>query len=219
MLNKVIKEDSLLGLDKDRITHAALDLLDKTGIEGLTMRKLADALGVQAPALYWHFPNKLALLDEMAEAILVGVPDRIAPGDDYGEVLRRCAIELRRALLSRRDGAQVFAGTFVARPNILRMAEKMLSALMHEGFDTKTATRAMFSLLYFVLGFVIEEQALEEQLRAKGALQKFRSELEALSNADFPGLRAALADLQDLDQEARFDFGVGVIVQGLARKG
>lgn len=219
MLNEAIKEDSLLGLDKDRIIRAALDLLDEAGIEGLTMRKLAEALGVQAPALYWHFPNKRALLDGMAEALLVGVPDRIAPGDDYGEVLHRCAIELRRTLLSRRDGARVFAGTFVARPNILRMTEKMLSALMHAGFDTKTATRAMFSLLYFVLGFVIEEQALEEQFSFDDTAQKVRSELEALPEADFPSLRAALPDLQDIDHDSRFAFGVAVIVQGLTRKG
>jgi TetR/AcrR family tetracycline transcriptional repressor len=204
-----------LGLDRERITQAALDLLDETGIEGLTMRKLADALGVQAPALYWHFPNKPALLDEMAEALLAGVADRASPSDDFGEVLRRCATELRRALLSRRDGARVFAGTFVVRPNVLRMAEKVVAALMRAGFETQTAMRAMFSLLYFVLGFVIEEQALTEQLRAGGSEQKLDSALAAVSDMDFPSLRLALPELQDLDQDARFSFGVDVIIQGL----
>jgi TetR/AcrR family tetracycline transcriptional repressor len=58
-----------VGIQQEVIVRAALTLLDEVGLEGLTMRRLATALKIQAPSLYWHFPNKQALLDGMADAI------------------------------------------------------------------------------------------------------------------------------------------------------
>ena len=52
-------------LDRQLILHHAFDVLNKGGLEGLTLRKLAAQLDVQAPAIYWHFKNKQELLDEM----------------------------------------------------------------------------------------------------------------------------------------------------------
>lgn len=206
-------------LDRQRITEAALDLLDETGIEGLTMRKLADTLDVQAPALYWYFPGKQALLDEMAEALVAGIPHRITNSDDYRDVMIDIATELRLALLSRRDGARVFAGTFVARPNVLQVAEIALASLSRAGFDTRTAARAISSLFYFVLGFVIEEQALVEQSRGTGDRHPMAEKFKVFSPEDYPHLTAALPDLLETDQNARFVFGVGLILKGLRNEG
>ncbi len=155
-------------IDRQLVMTAALDLLDRGGLEGLTMRKLADALGVQAPALYWHFPNKQALLDEMAESLLEGVPASMVVSERTEDVLKSLAIQLRAALLSRRDGARVFAGTFVARPNAMQLAEIGFSALARDGITGKQAVNGLLSLFYFILGFVIEEQALAEQSAAAG---------------------------------------------------
>ncbi|WP_408180737.1 TetR family transcriptional regulator, partial [Klebsiella pneumoniae] len=57
-------------LQPNTVIRAALDLLNEVGVDGLTTRKLAERLGVQQPALYWHFRNKRALLDALAEAML-----------------------------------------------------------------------------------------------------------------------------------------------------
>ena len=62
-----------VGVKQELIVRAALTLLDEVGLEGLTMRRLATALKIQAPSLYWHFPNKQALLDGMADAIFGAV--------------------------------------------------------------------------------------------------------------------------------------------------
>ena len=62
-----------VGIQQEVIVRAALTLLDEVGLEGLTMRRLATALKIQAPSLYWHFPNKQALLDGMADAIFGAV--------------------------------------------------------------------------------------------------------------------------------------------------
>lgn len=204
-----------MNLDRRRITDTALDLLDRTGLEGLTMRKLADALEVQAPAIYWYFPGKQALLDEMAEALVAGIPDRITATGDCREVMIDIATELRLALLSRRDGARVFAGTFVARPNVLQVAEIALAALSRAGFDTRTAARGISSLFYFVLGFVIEEQALVEQSRGTNGTHPMAEKFKTFSPETYPHLAAALPDLLETDQNARFVFGVDLILKGL----
>src|SRR5207253_7538085 len=58
-------------LDRQTVARAALRLLDRAGLDGLTVRKLAGELGVQAPALYWHFRNKEELLEEMATTVFL----------------------------------------------------------------------------------------------------------------------------------------------------
>src|ERR1700688_4158094 len=65
---EVIWERRTVALKRQGVVRTALRILDEVGLDGLTVRKLASELGVQAPALYWHFKNKQALLDEMATA-------------------------------------------------------------------------------------------------------------------------------------------------------
>ncbi|MFP3693803.1 TetR family transcriptional regulator, partial [Burkholderia sp. SIMBA_048] len=66
-------------LDREAVVGTALELLNEVGVDGLTTRKLADRLGVQQPALYWHFRNKRALLDALAEAMLAQTHKRSLP--------------------------------------------------------------------------------------------------------------------------------------------
>ncbi|WP_253822636.1 TetR family transcriptional regulator, partial [Salmonella enterica] len=66
-------------LQPNTVIRAALDLLNEVGVDGLTTRKLAERLGVQQPALYWHFRNKRALLDALAEATLADTQPHSVP--------------------------------------------------------------------------------------------------------------------------------------------
>lgn len=204
-----------MGLDRQRITNAALDLLDLTGVDGLTMRKLAEALNVQAPALYWHFAGKPALLEDMAEALLFGVSERVDTSVDYKGVLAQTATELRRALLSRRDGARVFAGTFVARPNVLSLADKAVASLLRSGVEPLVAANVVFSLVYFVLGFVIEEQASIEQDRGGDVTQPSTERLLSISAETYPHVFVVLPSLIRAEQDERFNFGVDLILRGI----
>ena len=104
-------------LRRPDVLKAALDMLDAEGLDGLTMRKLSAALNVQGGALYRHFPSKEALLDAMAEHLLAGVGAPFPPRMSWREECLELAKRLRTALLSRRDGARVVAGTYVPAPN------------------------------------------------------------------------------------------------------
>src|ERR1700739_1992317 len=93
-----------MSIQPDEVIAKALELLDETGLDGLSMRRLADAMDIKAASLYWHFANKQALWDGMADALMAGVAGG-APvaGQSWQERLADIADEMRRALLSRRD--------------------------------------------------------------------------------------------------------------------
>ena len=86
-------------LQREAIIRTALDLLGETGVDGLTTRRIAAALGVQQPALYWHFKDKAALLDALAEAMLAENHSRSLPlpDEDWRHFLIENARSFRRA--------------------------------------------------------------------------------------------------------------------------
>ncbi|EPH4286411.1 tetracycline resistance transcriptional repressor TetR(C), partial [Salmonella enterica subsp. enterica serovar Typhimurium] len=96
-------------LQREAVIRTALELLNDVGMEGLTTRRLAERLGVQQPALYWHFKNKRALLDALAEAMLTINHTHSTPrdDDDWRSFLKGNACSFRRALLAYRDGARI----------------------------------------------------------------------------------------------------------------
>ncbi len=102
------KVSSMTKLQPNTVIRAALDLLNEVGVDGLTTRKLAERLGVQQPALYWHFRNKRALLHALAEAMLAENHTHSVPraDDDWRSFLIGNARSFRRALLAYRDGAR-----------------------------------------------------------------------------------------------------------------
>lgn len=198
-------------LDRKTIIDAALTLLNETGLEGLSMRRIAQALDVQAPAIYWHFPGKQALLEGMADALLAGVADRIDSAASSQHVLGTAMAELRRALLARRDGARLLAGTFAALPQTLQLADALVQTLQREGRAAAPALSRIFPLIYFVLGFVIEEQAFAEQRQGE-RLQNMLGEAQALGHGE---LGAALQAYLAKDPDQRFMEGIAPLLRDL----
>ncbi|CDL15783.1 hypothetical protein [Klebsiella pneumoniae IS46] len=109
-------------LNRESVIDAALELLNETGIDGLTTRKLAQKLGIEQPTLYWHVKNKRALLDALAVEILARHHDYSLPaaGESWQSFLRNNAMSFRRALLRYRDGAKVHLGTRLMKNSMIR---------------------------------------------------------------------------------------------------
>ncbi|SFP24292.1 transcriptional regulator, TetR family [Variovorax sp. OK605] len=203
-------------IQRDQIIATALVLLDENGLDGLTMRALALALQVQAPSLYWHFPNKKALIDGMADALVEGVARTPAANVPWQEAIRTVGQELRQGLLAHRDGARVYAGTYVTSDNTLRMGEAMVAPLLRAGASPKLAGWGSFSMMYYVLGFVMEEQALWPADGVDAIENK--AEFLALSQQRFPSVFACADALFDTDLEERFALGLDVFIAGLAHR-
>ncbi|MGI5127188.1 TetR/AcrR family transcriptional regulator C-terminal domain-containing protein [Pseudonocardia sp. CA-107938] len=192
-------------LDRELIVRTALDLLDEIGLDALSTRKLAERLGVQSPALYWHVRGKPELLDLMAQELLRPGPQPGVAGGTWSERAREVARERRRRLLSRRDGARLVAGTRPG-PDAAREAEAGIAELVAAGMDPATALHSLVAIGHFVTGFVLEEQA------AAG-----RELPVPADTGDFPLLQAALAAGGPPEGNRAFEHGLGALIDGLAR--
>ena len=183
-------------LHKRDVVEAATALLDTYGIADLTMRRLARELNVSPGALYWHFANKQQLLGAVADRILGPVDDVPAAWRD--RITGICG-GLRDALLSHTDGAEMVSASFAAGQSeaMAQILSRLTDAAAEAGVDIKHAELAARTLVYYVLGFTVDEQS--------------RLQWDA-AGADLPDAQSVLAD----DTSARFAFGLHLLVDGIA---
>jgi TetR/AcrR family transcriptional regulator, tetracycline repressor protein len=198
------------GLTRQAIVAAGLDALGETGLDGLTVRVVADRLGVQPPALYWHVRNKSELIDEMATEIWRQITAGLTPGAAWDEMLTTFAVVMRRGLLAHRDGAKMVSGTYLTDPELLRSQESGLAALTEQGFTVASAVRAYKLMHNFVVGFCIEEQAATGDERY--ALDRRADRV----GPDFPHVIEAGEEIFG-DQDQQFADLVAVIVAAAGR--
>ena len=203
-------------IEREQVILAALALLDEGGLEGLTLRKLAQTLQIQAPSLYWHFDDKQSLLDGVADALIEPVARAIPANLPWDSSVRKIAQELRSALLRHRDGARLFTGTYVVSDNVLRVSEAMIDAFVRAGAEPALASTFSFSVVYYVLGFVMEEQALDPQNALDLASRK--QAFFELAEARFPRNWAAREAIFSADFEARFMTGLDLLIEGAAQR-
>lgn len=195
-------------LDNEVILEAALALLDEVGMDKLSTRLLAERLGVQQPALYWHFKNKRALLDAMNREILRRAHDRRLPMPDesWESFLRENARSFRRALLARRDGARLHAGS-EPDPADLEMVEAQLAAVVRLGVPATQAMTLLIALGRYTVGCVLEEQAAPPDAQV-------RQQVLDAAAASRPLLAGAFAHYRKAGPDAMFDVGVDLMLEG-----
>src|ERR1700761_878631 len=212
---------------RERIVTVALELLDEAGLDGLTLRRLAERLGIRAPTLYWHVRDKRELLDLLAGAILeeaLAAWREPQPGQPWWEWLTARARVMRAALLAHRDSALVVSGnrpTASSLPGI----ERQLEALAGAGFSPGDGLLALLTLNAYVLGDVLDLQAEDGRAApsARDAGQDPGQRPEQDPGQDgppvppgagpFPLLRAATGALSSPGD--RFEHGLGILIDGL----
>ncbi|AHI02143.1 TetR/AcrR family transcriptional regulator [Kutzneria viridogrisea] len=194
-------------LTREQVLAGALDLLDEAGIENLTMRRLALALGVQNGATYWHFRSKQALLEAMADALLHGVTTGLDPELSWDRRLAELAARLRRALLSRRDGARLFSGSFFPLPNALAYGEAMIGTLRAAGFADRDAVWAVDTITHYVVGHTTEEQIADDS--GPDRL------IAAIDPGLHPNLHATVGHIPGPHPEQHFEHGLELVIAGL----
>ncbi|MFD2467617.1 TetR/AcrR family transcriptional regulator [Amycolatopsis silviterrae] len=200
--------------DRADVTAAALRLLGETGLDALTMRKLATAVGVQVGTLYGYFPTKRALLTAMAEEMLKGCRDAAEGVAQPLERVWALARSLRTALLSYRDGARVYAGTHSIGPNTLGFAEALNGALRDAGLDATAATRTALLILHFATGHVLEEQAaLQSGPDLPADIETLR---KAIRDGEYPRLAEAQEQLTGTDLAELFEQGLRLLTAELS---
>ncbi|GGR15699.1 TetR/AcrR family transcriptional regulator C-terminal domain-containing protein [Streptomyces netropsis] len=201
-------------IDRALVADTALRLLNEVGLDGLTLRRIAKELNVQAPALYWHFKSKQELLDEMAtEMFRRMVPMLALPeGATWQEVMAHAAHVVRRDLLGYRDGAKVFGGTRFTDDFYAGTLESFLQVCLDAGFTTRGAARAWFTLNTYTMGYVIEEQSVYPVPGERDPA--YDPEVRARRLGDAPlAIEAGREFFEDL--EAGFDDGLRAVIAGI----
>ena len=194
------------GLAKAEIVRAALETLDAEGLDGLTLRKVAARLDVQAPALYWHVRNKLDLLDEMGTEVWRRVSLRMAEWAvdvPWREGMAAYGRVMREELLRHRDGAKMAAGTRLTDVEILRRGEPRLARMVAQGFTVRSAMQANVLLHNFVIGFCIEEQAVIQAKATGDETYSLENRDERVDSEAYPLIAEAGREIFEED-ERRF---------------
>jgi len=146
-------------------------LLDEGGLDRVTLRKLAQRLGVQAPTLYWHIHNKAELVNALAEAILAGLHTQLKPPDasePWRQWLIGVAQHLRRAMLAHPDGARVISAAHMS-PTMAMVSELAMSTLVDRGLPLRQARLTVLVVQRFTVGLVLEEQSPPPDTNAIGS--------------------------------------------------
>ncbi|MGB9465746.1 MAG: TetR/AcrR family transcriptional regulator C-terminal domain-containing protein [Candidatus Acidiferrum sp.] len=193
----------------------ALDILNEDGIDGLTMRRLAERMKIKAASLYNHVSGKDELLTLAADAIC-GELIEINHSSNWRAQLATVAIQFRRLLISHRDGARLLAATAPIGPNRLQIIECVLSALVRAGFSSAEATDASWVHNSYVVGFVLDEMLGRPSDKASfnRLLEKERCWLKSLPKERYPTLVSLANELVDATPDRRFEFGLSALLDG-----
>jgi TetR/AcrR family transcriptional regulator, tetracycline repressor protein len=206
-------------LNQPTIVTAALELLDQLGVDALTMRRLAQELGVTQGALYRYVRDKDELMVLLADEISGQVPT-IPHNVPWQHALQEMATAHRHVLLVHRDAARLLASIPPAGPRRLRHIELILQALVEAGFSDRDAAWAAYHFNNLVTEFVADEVRLAEAATTAGRgraelLAEGRAQLHALPAEHFPILRRLAAEMATEDADAQFEFGVRVWLRGM----
>jgi TetR/AcrR family tetracycline transcriptional repressor len=175
-------------LERQMVVRAALGLLNEVGLDGLTTRRLAQALDVKGPALYWHFRNKQELIDEMARALLADAFQALDRTQQWDNWLAEGARRLRRELLAYKDGARLLAGLRPSGEHGRIDLDKIFGPLADAGFGMPGMIWAVRTVILFTFGWTMDEQA------AMDRSQSFRAPFDPEDGFEF-GLKTIIAGL------------------------
>jgi AcrR family transcriptional regulator len=215
-------------LNRDRVLRAAVDVADEGGIETLTMRNLAQHLGVEAMSLYYHVANKAALLDGVVDVLIgeimkeVSTIDSPDPEDDWRTALRERVLAARRVLLRHKWAPALIEQHSTMSPAVIFYFEGTLEILRKGGFSNDLAHHAMHALGSRALGFT-QELFQPDDAGSEDASEEM---LEQMAE-QIPYLIGMLAEIAHegpdstlgwCDDQTEFEFGLDVLLHGLENR-
>jgi AcrR family transcriptional regulator len=205
-------------LTRERVLSAAIELADAGGLESLSMRRLAQQLGVEAMSLYHHVANKEEILSGIADMV-VGEYETPEPGRDWKASIRASAVSAYRVLLRHPWAASLLlAGT---TPSVARLAymDALLGSLRGAGFSAEMTDHAYHALDSHIMGFALwvtgmnlpSGEAFDEL--AAGFLARLpREEMPHLVEHVHQHLKP-----RDPNAKPEFEFGLDLLLDGLER--
>jgi AcrR family transcriptional regulator len=212
-------------LSRQRVLHAAIKIADQSGIESLTMRRLADELGAEAMSLYYHVTSKEDLLDGIADAVVaeindvVGRIDAPSAGANWKTAARQRILSAREVLLRHRWAPRVLETRTNTSLAVLLYYDGLLKLMRDGGFSYDLIHHALHALGSRALGFT------QELFDPSGGASDEQTAAELGSLADqIPHLVAMFMDVAHddpdstlgwCDDRTEFEFGLDIVLDGL----
>ena len=204
-------------LTRERVVSAAIELADRDGIESLSMRKLAQELGVEAMSLYTHVRNKDDLLNALADAVIGQIPTSV-DGPDWKASLRQLVLAARTVMLRHPWAPGAVQGQSSHGPGTLRYINTVLGVLREGGFSVAQTHHALHILGSRGLGYTqevfddsgeLEPEAVEVLAKQLSASHPYVVEMAvAVSHGGALG---------KCDDDEEFEFVLDFILDGLER--
>jgi AcrR family transcriptional regulator len=208
-------------LSRQRVLDAAVALADEGGVDALSMRKLAQELGVVPMALYKHVANKDELLDGMVD-VVVGEIDPPPSGTDWKTAIRQRVLSARRALLRHPWASRVIESRATATPVVLEYMDSMIGIFRAGGFSIDLTHHAMHAMGSRLLGFTQElfddtadvgPETQADMLRELAGRYPYITELVMVVTHD----EASVVGGQGCDDQFEFEFALDLMLDGLDR--
>jgi AcrR family transcriptional regulator len=204
-------------LSRDRIIQEAFALLDEHGPGALSMRRLADHLGVAPNALYTHVRGKADLIDGLIDQIYAGLELEPDPAADWSEQLAAIAHDVRAQLLAHPAVVPFALQQTGLGPNGLRLGEAIYGVLRPAGFSDQATVGIVYALLTYILGFVALEipRAGTDPRTSDEFVRRLHGFFSALPPGEFPHTVQLAPLLARISTDDQFQFGIRIFLAGL----
>ena len=203
-------------LSRERVLRAALKMADEGGLEALSMRKLAQQLGVEAMSLYNHVESKDDIVGGMLD--LVANEMELPPeGPDWKAALRQSAISSHQVLMRHRWTTGLWMSPREVSPTRLRGGDAVLRTLREAGFSEDLTYHAFHVLQAHVLGFTLYLQSLSfDAAQLEKLAANFLREFPA---DEYPYLAEHIRQHAEPSDERHgtFEFGLDLVLDGLEK--
>ena len=206
-------------LSKRTVTENALKLADADGLDALTVRKLAQHLGVTPMALYWHFRSKEDLLEGVAEQVWGEIDVNVDPDAPWWAQIQAMMESLVSVLRAHPAAPQLLLEHEKRNEAALRATETVLEILRTAGFDATYASTIARSALWSGITLVMSEPGFKPELKAEERTEMQRRnqvQLAMLPTARYPRLVECAGPMSTCDDpEFHYRFGIRMFVDGV----
>lgn len=207
-----------VSLSRQRIMRAALEIIDDEGLDLLTMRRLGQAIGREAMALYRYTPNRDAILDGVLALAMEEL--QVQPHERWQDRLRAGAHDFRAMILRHPNILPLLASRPLATPlgdrppGLLHPVEGLLTLFRGIGFGPSAAVQAYRLYTGLLLGQVVSELQLFTGASSEAAALA-RTGLDQWSDEDFPVMREHASQLSRFDGAQDLDRAMTILIDGL----
>jgi AcrR family transcriptional regulator len=198
-------------LDRPQIVKAALAIIDRDGTDGLSLRRLAEALGVTPMSLYWHVRDKDELLEFVGHAVLADM-DLPAPAGDWRDQLRDLHRAMFQGFLRHPNTGDILIGRARYGPAGIALFERILAILLEAGFGPEAAFDAYQSLYLFILGSMATSSRSPEFREAQRQGVEY---LGSLPSDAFPSIRSVVPVIGRRSINEQFEVGLDIQIAGI----